>query len=116
MKRSLLALLVVVGCKKTPATCHELGPVIQAWGVDEVATEKLTGDAATKRQALFTLTADLYPRVCVSGKWSGEAIDCLIASKTEQDAQHCPLTRDQREDLQKALMDAIAGDKPAKKP
>jgi hypothetical protein len=115
MKR-LLFVIALAGCKKTPATCRELGPVIRAWGVDEVATERLTGDAATKRQSLFTLTADLYPRVCESGKWSGEAIDCLIASKTEQDAQHCPLTRDQREDLQKALMDAIAGDKPAKKP
>jgi hypothetical protein len=115
MKRVLI-LLAVVGCKKPPATCRELGPAIKAWGSDEVATEKLSGDAATKRQALFTLTADLYPRLCESGKWSGEAIDCLIASKTEQDAQHCPLTRDQREDMQKALMDAIAGDKPAKKP
>ena len=114
--RRLLILLAVVGCKKPPATCRELGPAIQAWGTDEIATEKLTGDAAAKRQALFALTADLYPHVCETGKWSGEAIDCLIASKTEQDAQHCPLTRDQREDMQKALMDAIAADKPAKKP
>jgi hypothetical protein len=113
MKRALLAVLLLAACKKTPATCRELGPAIQAWGTDEVATDKLTGDAAAKRQALFSMTADLYPRVCESGKWSGETIDCLIAAKTEQDAQHCPLTRDQREDLQKALMDAIAGDKGA---
>jgi hypothetical protein len=116
MRRSLFLLVLVAGCKKPPATCRELGPAIAAWGKDEIATDKLAGEAAQKRQALFALTADLYPRVCETGKWSGEAIDCLIAAKTEQDAQHCPLTRDQREDLQKALMDALASDKPAKKP
>jgi len=106
--KGLLILVALAGCKKAPATCHDLGPAIKAWADDEVATEKLTGDAATRRQALFAMTEELYPRVCESGKWSGETIDCLIASKTEQDAQHCPLTRDQREDLQKALMDALA--------
>jgi hypothetical protein len=108
MKRAVLLLIVVAACKKQPATCKELGPAIRAWGKDEVASEKLTGDAAAKRQKLFALTEELYPRVCETGKWSGEAIDCLIAAKTEEDAQQCPLTKDQREDLQKALMDALA--------
>jgi hypothetical protein len=107
MRRALVLVLLVAGCKKQPATCKALGPAIRAWGKDEVATEKLTGDALAKRQKLFALTEDLYPRVCETDKWSGEAIDCLVAAKTEEDAQQCPLTKDQRDDLQKALMDAL---------
>ncbi|HTJ42010.1 MAG TPA: hypothetical protein VL463_07920 [Kofleriaceae bacterium] len=106
MKRALLVVLLA-SCKHEPATCKQLAPAILAWGREEVASEKLTGEAAQKRQSLFEMTADLYPKVCEQSKWSGEAIDCLIAAKTEEDAQQCPLTKDQREDLQKALMDAL---------
>lgn len=107
MRWALVLALAIAGCKHEPPTCKQLAPAILAWGKDEIASEKLVGEAAQKRQALFQLTADLYPRVCETSKWSGEAIDCLIAAKTEEDAQACPLTKDQREDLQKALMDAL---------
>ncbi len=110
MRRALLGLIVVAGCKKTPATCKDLAPAIRAWGKAEISADRLTAERAKDRQALFELTADLYPRVCEQDKWSGEAIDCLIAAATEEDAQQCPFTKDQRDDLQKALMDALAGD------
>ena len=106
MKRFLIC-AVLVGCHKAPAVCKDVGPAIASWGKDEIASEKLTGDAAAKRQKLFDVTAALYPRVCESDKWSGEAIDCLIAARTEEDAQKCPLTKDQRDSMQKALMDAL---------
>ena len=106
MKR-LWILVVAAGCHKTPAVCKDVGPAIGAWAKDEIASEKLTGDAAAKRQALFDTTAKIYPDVCERDHWSGEAIDCLIAAKTEADAQHCPLTKDQRDSMQKALMDAL---------
>jgi hypothetical protein len=110
MKRFVICVLLV-GCHKTPAVCKDVGPAIASWGKDEIASEKLTGDAAAKRQKLFDVTAELYPRVCETDKWSGEAIDCLIAARTEEDAQKCPLTKDQRDSMQKALMDALAREK-----
>ncbi len=116
MRRALLVMLLVAACKKEPATCPQVGPAILAWGRAEIAGDKLVGDAATQRQALFQLTSELYPRVCEKSRWSGEAIDCLIAARTEEDAQRCPLTKDQRDDLQKALMDALSADTPTGAP
>jgi hypothetical protein len=114
MRRALFTIAIALaGCKHTPATCKQLAPAILTWGHEEVANEKLVGEPAQKRQALFEMTAELYPRVCEKSAWSGDAIDCLIASKTEEDAQRCALTKDQREDLQKALMDALTADAPA---
>ena len=106
MKRALVV-IVLAACHKTPAVCKDVGPAIGAWAKDEIASEKLTGDAAAKRQQLFDATAKIYPGLCESDHWSGDAIDCLIAAKTEADAQHCPLTKDQRDSMQKALMDAL---------
>ena len=109
MRRFFVLVVVLAACKKTPATCKDLAPAIRAWSKAEVAADKLPPDRAKDREGLFEMTADLYPRVCEQGKWSGEAIDCLIAAPTEEDAQQCPLTKDQRDDLQKALMDALVG-------
>ena len=106
-----LALSAVAACKKTPTTCKELGPVIVAWGESEIVSDKLNGSAAEARRALFAMSAELYPRVCEKSRWSGAAIDCLIAAKTEDDAQRCELTKDQRDDLQKALIEALTGSK-----
>ncbi len=110
MKRVFL-LAILAACHKTPAVCKDVGPAIGAWAKDEIASEKLTGDAAAKRQQLFDATAKIYPDLCERDHWSGEAIDCLIAARTEEDAQHCPLTKDQRDSMQKALMDALGREK-----
>jgi hypothetical protein len=107
MKRLVLVALVAGGCHKTPAVCKDVGPAIAAWGKDEIANEKLTGDAAARRQKLFEVTAQIDPGLCEKDKWSGETIDCVIGAKTEEDAQHCPFTKDQRDSMQKALMDAL---------
>ena len=103
--------LALAGCHKSPAVCKDVGPAIASWGKDEIASEKLTGDAAAKRQKLFDVTAELSPHLCESDKWSGAAIDCLIDARTEEEAQKCPLTKDQRDSMQKALMDALGREK-----
>ena len=110
MKRWLLLVALaacLAACHRSAATCKDVGPVVTAWGDEQIAAEKLSGDAAAKRQRLFAVTAELFPHVCESDKWSGDAIDCLVAAKTEEDAQKCPLTKDQRDSMQKALMDAL---------
>jgi hypothetical protein len=116
VRAGIVALLLIAACKQAPATCAQLAPVIRGWGTTEVANDKLTGDAARERQQLFELTAELYPKVCEQGRWSGDAIDCLIDAKTEDDAQKCALTKDQREDLTKALVQALSGDRPKARP
>ena len=109
---SLLAVIAAgTACKKTPATCKDLGKAIVAWGETEIASDKLGGDGADARRALFAMSAELYPRMCDKSRWSGEAIDCMIAAKTEDDAQKCQLTKDQRDDLQKALIEALSSGK-----
>jgi hypothetical protein len=112
----IAASAAAAACKKEPATCAQLAPAIRAWGKAELAADHLTGDAASKRTALFELTADLYPRVCAKDGWSGDALDCLVAARTEEEAQQCPLERGQRDSLQKALMDALSGDAGAPHP
>jgi hypothetical protein len=106
----IAAAAAAAGCKKAPGTCAQLGPVIVAWGRTQLAADHLTGDAAAERTQLFALTAELYPRVCETSRWSGDAIDCMIAAATEADAQRCGLTKDQGDALQKALAAALLGD------